>query len=255
MIIPGLVSVTFRHLSPDRIIQLAADAGLRTIEWGGDVHVPDVPTARSVADACSIANIDIAAYGSYYRPGPNSDPAEFTHALACAHALGAPIIRIWAGPKGSAETTPTERAQIVAALRSAADRAGMNGIAVALEFHPKTLTDTLDSTLELLDEIGSPNVVPYWQPRDCWAVDDAVRQVEALLPRNLPTVHVFTWDRDGSRLPLASGEAMWRPVLATLASTDGPHNALLEFVPRDDESTLIREAVALHTWIAHQVLE
>ena len=36
----GLLSVTFRHLPFERIIELAAEAGLDGIEWGGDVHVP-----------------------------------------------------------------------------------------------------------------------------------------------------------------------------------------------------------------------
>ncbi len=36
----GLCSVTFRALPPERIVALAAAAGLDVIEWGGDVHVP-----------------------------------------------------------------------------------------------------------------------------------------------------------------------------------------------------------------------
>ena len=36
----GLVSVTFRKLTPEKIIELVSEAGLNAIEWGGDVHVP-----------------------------------------------------------------------------------------------------------------------------------------------------------------------------------------------------------------------
>jgi hypothetical protein len=39
-LIPGLVSVTFRKLAPAAIVELAVKAQLRSIEWGGDVHVP-----------------------------------------------------------------------------------------------------------------------------------------------------------------------------------------------------------------------
>jgi hypothetical protein len=40
MIIPGLVSITFRKLAPAEIITLVRQADLQAIEWGGDVHVP-----------------------------------------------------------------------------------------------------------------------------------------------------------------------------------------------------------------------
>ena len=37
---PGLCSITFRDLSVDDVVALAADAGLAGIEWGADRHVP-----------------------------------------------------------------------------------------------------------------------------------------------------------------------------------------------------------------------
>ena len=40
MIYPGLVSVTFRKLSPEEIVQLVVSSGLKGIEWGGDIHLP-----------------------------------------------------------------------------------------------------------------------------------------------------------------------------------------------------------------------
>lgn len=39
MIYTGLVSNTFRKLSPREIIALVVKAGLRGIEWGGDRYV------------------------------------------------------------------------------------------------------------------------------------------------------------------------------------------------------------------------
>ena len=34
----GLVSVSFRQLSPDRIAELVSECGLSGVEWGADVH-------------------------------------------------------------------------------------------------------------------------------------------------------------------------------------------------------------------------
>ncbi|MEL7086971.1 MAG: hypothetical protein AAGL98_00775 [Planctomycetota bacterium] len=67
MILPGLVSVTFRKLTPTQICELAADAGLQGIEWGGDVHVPagDVGAAKAVAALTRARGLAVAAYGSY----------------------------------------------------------------------------------------------------------------------------------------------------------------------------------------------
>ena len=36
----GLVSISFRKLSPEEVISAAAAAGLKAIEWGSDVHAP-----------------------------------------------------------------------------------------------------------------------------------------------------------------------------------------------------------------------
>ncbi len=38
----GLTSVTFRQLTVDQIITLARETGCTGIEWGSDVHVPQM---------------------------------------------------------------------------------------------------------------------------------------------------------------------------------------------------------------------
>jgi 3-dehydroshikimate dehydratase len=40
MIKTGLLSVTFRKLTVEEIVDLVCQAGLEAIEWGGDIHVP-----------------------------------------------------------------------------------------------------------------------------------------------------------------------------------------------------------------------
>jgi 3-dehydroshikimate dehydratase len=46
MIHPGLVSVTFRKLTPVEVAGLVKKGGLKSIEWGGDIHVPHGDLAR-----------------------------------------------------------------------------------------------------------------------------------------------------------------------------------------------------------------
>ncbi len=40
MIKSGLVSITFRQLTCEQIVDLVSKAKLDAIEWGGDIHVP-----------------------------------------------------------------------------------------------------------------------------------------------------------------------------------------------------------------------
>ncbi|HNC24059.1 MAG TPA: sugar phosphate isomerase/epimerase, partial [Opitutaceae bacterium] len=100
MIHPGLVSVTFRALTPTQIVALVRQAGLRGIEWGGDIHVPhgNLARAREVREMTQEAGLSVAAYGSYYRAAQSeADGLAFEHVRATAVELGAPTIRVWAG--------------------------------------------------------------------------------------------------------------------------------------------------------------
>ncbi|MFI7680888.1 sugar phosphate isomerase/epimerase family protein [Actinophytocola sp. NPDC049390] len=234
--IAGLVSVTFRQLTPAEIVSLCADAGLEAIEWGGDVHVPlgDLRTAREVAARCADNGLAIEAYGSYYRADGDFGPV-----LATALALGAPRIRVWAGSRGSAEEP--NRAGVVEDLRRTAELANGEGVEIAVEYHANTLTDTLDSALDLFAEV--PALRPYWQPPIGSTVEDALTAVPALDP---VAVHVFSWADDGTRLPLAARESLWQPVLAALPPD---RHALLEFVRDDSPNAFQKDAATLKTWL------
>jgi hypothetical protein len=233
-VIPGLVSVTFRRLSPAEIVALVVDAGLEAITWGGDVHVPvgDFRTAREVRTRCADNGIAIESYGSYYRA-----EGDFGPVLATALALGAPRIRVWAGSSADAD-----RATVAGNLRAAAALAGGEGVAVAVEYHANTLTETLDSALDLYEEV--PALKPYWQPPLGSTTDDALAAVAALSP---VAAHVFSWADDGTRLPLAAREDLWRPVFAALPVDS---HALLEFVRDDSPEAFRQDAATLRAWLA-----
>lgn len=235
-LVPGLVSVTFRRLAVAEIVELVSRAGLRAVEWGGDVHVPDPAAARETAARCADAGIEVAAYGSYYRAGAG---APFDDVLRTAVALGAPRVRIWAGSVGSA-AEPDRRAVVDDIARVAA-LAATEGVTVCLEYHANTLTDTLESTVDILESV--PSVRPYWQPPIGVSAADALVAVETLRP---VTAHVFTWSDTGVRLPLAAGEALWLPVLSTF---DNGY-ALLEFVRDDDPAAFAEDAATLLRWLS-----
>ncbi|TDU90730.1 sugar phosphate isomerase/epimerase [Kribbella voronezhensis] len=245
----GLVSVTFRQLAVEEVVEVADQAGLAAIEWGGDVHVPlgDLPAARKARALCEDRGLAIAAYGSYLRAG-SVDREEIRTAVTTAVELGAPRIRVWAGTVGTAEAGVGDRMAVTRGLAELADVAAGSGIEIAMEFHRNTLTDEVDSTITLLLDVGAPNLTTYWQPPVDLDDAECLQQLEALMPW-LSTVHVFSWWPSNNRLPLAARESLWRPVLDRLAAEPREINALLEFVADDSVSQLTTDAADLHSWV------
>ncbi|MDB5327011.1 MAG: sugar phosphate isomerase [Phycisphaerales bacterium] len=245
LIRPGLVSITFRSLSVPEIVSLARKAKLEAIEWGGDVHVPpgDVVATRAAREACEQANIAVSAYGSYYRAG--GAPGDFDAVLASAVALGAPTIRIWAGHLGSEAADEAHVANVVADIARVCDLAAANGLTITLEYHGGTLTDSLESTLSLLNATDRPNLLSGWQPRNGASPETGSAEIRQLRPW-LGNIHVFQWWPTGAdRHPLAEGADRWKAFFETIAEDGQERFALLEFVKGDQPEQLVADATTL----------
>ena len=241
----GLVSVTYRQLDTAAVIRAARDAGLDCIEWGSDVHVPetDLENARAVGDATRAAGLYVSSYGTYYRLGQGQDFAAY---LDAAEALGAPILRLWAGVRGSAATSDDERAACVLDAKRCADMAAARGLCVAFEYHPNTLTDDSGSAVRLMAEIDRPNARLYWQPDFKKSREELFRGLLPALPY-IEVLHVFTWLPSGEKRPLAEGRDFWVDVFRTVPGL-ADKKLLLEFVPGNDPAVLPREAQTLRAW-------
>lgn len=250
MIIPGLVSVTFRKKTPLEIIKLCEQAQLKAIEWGGDVHVPPHGAqTKEVRTMCQDAGIGICSYGSYYRV---TQPMDDLHAcLDTAQELGTKIVRIWCGCKGSAAAEESgEREMIVDSLIQCAEAARERSLMLALEYHGNTLTDDRNSVKRLYHETESvaDALSFYWQPRWDWSTPERLSSLDDVRGR-LSHLHVFTWahEKEGVvRLPLKDGAYIWENVLTTFSED---HYALMEFVENDSDEALLRDAAALNSWI------
>lgn len=249
---PGLCSVTFRDLSAEQIVKQCVDASLACIEWGSDVHVPvgQLQTAITVRQLTQDAGLYIASYGSYLNFSNDNQPV--LNVIETAAALGAPRIRVWAGAASSEETTPDARQQINRRLYHAAEMAADKGIELGLEWHGGTLTDNIDSTLRLLDDVDHSNLLTYWQPHQGMPAPEVLETLERVLDR-VSTVHVFSWWPTYERHPLNERAPLWRSVFALLAQSNRTHDALLEFVPNDDPNVLPREAQALRNYLEDPV--
>lgn len=249
MLYPGLVSITFRSLKCREIAALVKKAGLSSIEWGGDVHVPqgDIKKAKEARKITEDAGLVTAAYGSYYRTGceliKTGEKADFKKTLETALKLNAPVIRIWAGGRGSAEADSAWREKIIQESRKIADEAGKEGITVAFEFHGETLTDSNESTLKLLEEINRGNVKTYWQPSVGSSMDYRLQGLRMLLPR-LSHIHAFQWE-GRERRPFSEGKEEWKKYISTIKQSKENRHIMLEFVKNESPEQFLEDAEVL----------
>lgn len=253
MLRTGLVSITFRRLSREQVVEAAQRAGLDAIEWGGDIHVPhgDLSAAQDALILTRRAGLSVAAYGSYYRAG--QAPETFPEVLRAAQTLEAPVIRVWAGTKNPEDADEAYRRCVVDDLRRICEMAAEAKILIALEFHRGTLTNSALSTRQLLEEVAHPQLKTLWQPRVDTAFEEARTDLKVLSPW-LQHLHVFQWNGT-ERRPLAEGENSWPEYLRLAKETRrkakaAPVFALLEFVRGDDLSQFFEDARQLRRWVA-----
>jgi len=247
---PGLVTVTFRQLSPEQIVGAAKKAGLQVLEWGGDVHVPagDTRRAREVAALTREAGLDTICYGSYYRVGHGGEGGKpaFSEVFATACALGAPCIRVWAGTRGSEKSDDGYFRQVCDDANRIADAAAERGVRIAFEFHDGTINDNAEAADKLLAALPHPNVDTLWQPLVSLDSEQRNRSLQVVLSR-LAHVHAFHWlPADPiDRRPLAEGADLWRGWLGTMRAAGRNPDCLLEFVHGDLPARLEADALAL----------
>ena len=244
--IPGAVSATFKKmpLSADEIIDLMTDCGLKAVEWSENLHVqPDDPEgAALLRKKTEAAGLKVAAYGSYFRLGENKDPGQaFERSLRSAKALGAPLIRVWAGTQASADVSDEQFRRLSDEASLIAEEAGREQIKVAFEWHKNTLTDTNQSARRLLAQANHPNRYCLWQPTVALTPRERVQGI-AMMSSRLLNFHVYSWP-DGKRGPLNAAE--WQYYLDAAADMGGTHCALLEFVLGDTAEQFRADAKTL----------
>lgn len=243
----GMTSVTFREKSVEEVVSITKEANLTGIEWGGDVHVPagDLPAAEKAAALCREAGLSVLSYGSYFHADEGED---FSPVLASAKALGAPVIRIWAGRKTYEESTPEEFSALASRIREAAKAAAEADIRVGFEFHRRTATQTKEGAVALLKAVNQPNVGCYWQPNPDVTFEEQLAEIRVLAPW-LMNVHVFNWSAGNEAHLLEEGKETWLSYLSEIQKAPGRHDLILEFVKDGKDEAFRSDAAALKAWV------
>ena len=227
----GLVSVTFRGLDCGGIIEFSVGAGLKYIEWGGDIHIPagDDATALRVNVLSSLAGLKSVGYGSYYNAAASID--RFYPNLNTARALGAEYIRIWAGKSKEYDNNAAEN------IKTAVCAAVKYGISVSLECHRGTMTEDAEQAVKLARNFGCKL---HFQPNPDVSFDENLNTVRAFAPY-LCACHVFAWDKGDIRKPLSEQKDEW--IEYAKEAPDVPF--LLEFVMGDTLNQAYDDAATL----------
>ena len=250
----GLVSISFRKHTAEEIIEEVRACGLQEIEWGSDVHVPagDEQKALAVKALMEKNGLRTAAYGSYYELGVSEDPRrDFAPYLQTAALLGAPVIRIWGGKRGSAELSEKDFSALAAEARLIAEMAEEQGITLSLECHNNTVTDNYHSALRFIQQVNRKGLTMYWQPNQNYSFEYNLQAAEALAPFTT-NIHAFSWDvinGELQRYPLQYHEDRWRNYLEIFRRQGGDHAILLEFMHDDKLKTLHETAATLSEWV------
>jgi 3-dehydroshikimate dehydratase len=253
MIHPGLCTLTIGQCSASEVIFLCEQTGITHVEWWGreQGHVPmgNIEKAREVEKLTADSSITTASYGSYYRAGFSEDEGlSFQSVLDTCLALKAPLLRIWAGSKGSMKCSEEERQKVISDTLRIAQMCEKNGVKIVFEYHGGTLTDTTQSTIDFLQATKHNAVTSGWQPRTSIPDSENIDGLDKIL-NNLSTVHVFNWidNKDGKRLrlPLNEARVIWLQYLNIVKKTGNDHVAMLEFVKDDSVEQFKEDAQTL----------
>lgn len=253
----GLLSVTFRQKSPEEILSLAVGAGIESVEWGGDRHLPagDTAAAERLARMTRNAGLEVSAYGSYYKfedidPSRSGEgPSPFA-VLDTAEALDTEMIRIWPGSIGSEEAPPEWRRRLVERTRELAALAAPRSLSLGFEFHNDSLTDTAASTLRLLDEVDCPNVSTFWQTNRGVSRETHLEGLRLLRHR---VSHIHCHHLVPNKQPpfelLEQGESEWMSYLRLIPRGAQTRFVSIEFVRDGSEESFRRDAGTLRRWL------
>lgn len=169
----SVCTISFRHqlISLENIANWAKSQSFDAIElWGvhakNMVDFPEYDKAWLESKGLRVSMI------SDYLPldGALDDSLKSTNTLCqITNKWGAKKLRTFSGGRGSADVTKQERKAWTERLRSLCSIASDHGLELVVETHPNTLADTLDSTVQLIEEVDHPalrinfDVIHVWE--------------------------------------------------------------------------------------------
>lgn len=234
----GMVSVTFRNKDIPTVFEYAKRAGIDGIEWSvGENHILIGDAERTaLVKKLSVENgIEIFSLASYCYM---YDFIECVKTLETAREMSAPVLRIWAGRRGSDVCSAEEYDLIVENTVKMARLAKVHSITLAFEYHPNTLTDSADGAVELIQRINCDNVGLYWQVRPDISFEENRTAFLKISPYLLGNIHLSNYDEATGYRPL---EEILPDLCGYFSDCDKDYNLMIEFVKDAAFSSLVAD--------------
>lgn len=222
----GFTTTSFRQIKDlKKIVDIARQAEIDCIEWGGDKHVKSVEDARQTKELCDKAGIRINSYASYYRVGcKNAD--EWKKICEIASTMGARSVRVWLGRADSEKTDEATYKIIVEDTKSICAVAKEYGLIVCPECHDNTFNNNTDAFLKIHKEVGCDNFRTYFQSRYKRLEYDLDR-IERTLPY-IETVHISFSEQSREQFPKFNPNYI-DTLIEKIVSSGFDGNILLEY--------------------------
>ncbi len=223
----GIVSVTFRNESIESVFEYAKKAEIDGIEWSvGEKHIVEgdmtrINLVKKLSKEYGIEIFSLASYCYMY------DFDECVKTLETAREMSAPVIRIWAGQKGSEVCSKEEYDLIVENTQKMAELAKRYSIKLCFEYHPNTLTDNADEAVKLIQRIDRDNVGLYWQMQGNLTFEENKKDFGKVKPYVFRNVHLNNYSSSVGYKPL---EEIYDDLCGYFHDVDKDYNLLVEFV-------------------------
>jgi sugar phosphate isomerase/epimerase len=123
---------------------------------------PDPAAAREAGARVRAAGLEVVAFGSYLGREAPARPDAAARAAACAAAMEAPLLRVWAEPAAGGD----DRDRVISLLRAACDAAAPLGVTVVVERHVDSYVDTPERVERFLADVDRENFALNYQVLD-----------------------------------------------------------------------------------------
>ena len=234
----GLCTIAFQELPLEEVIDIAADYGFDGIEvWGKPPHMPidyDETYVKNIRDLAHQKGLAISAYGSYVDPTIHLYQKYFEDAFNIAHNLGTNLVRIWTGGGASKTIPPADKRLILFRMVSLAQWASFRSLTMGMEMHNNHLSDSVESILDIIDNIKLQSLKTYFQPLSRPDADEPISAAQQLAD-HIVNVHAQNFDESGKACPIAEGVVDYSKIIEILNNVGYDGYIQVEFVHGDNK--------------------
>lgn len=264
-------SIAFRNhkITLQELIAFLAKSGYQGIElWANHVNGTDLRALRRCLETESLSVPMLSPYFDFTagteKWEQSIEIAE--HFIKLASFLEVPLVRAFTGIIGSAEASEKQKEDCIRGLDRVCQIAQKRQVTIALETHPSTLVDNIESTLWLIEKVASPNLKVNLDIYHMFEVHkNPITVLEALFPY-LEHVHAKNAyfrpeEREQAKhpllhdprpkanfagvRPLASGEMDYIPFIEALARKNYQGYVSVEWFGRDPMTAAVSELAYL----------